>query len=336
MKILVTGGAGFIGSHFVRWCLQNKTEVQILNLDLLTYAGNLESISDLLDHPRHRFIKGDISDRKIVDSLLAEGVGMIFNFAAESHVDRSIDGPEAFLKTNILGTFHLLEAARSVKGPKPRFVQISTDEVYGSLGPQGKFTEETPLQPNSPYSSSKASADLMVRAYQHTFHMDTITTRCSNNYGAYQFPEKLIPLMIKRANQNESLPVYGDGLNVRDWIHVTDHVKGIWLAGSKGKSGEVYNFGADNEWPNIDIVKLILKTLNRPESLIQYVKDRPGHDRRYAMGFEKSRRELGWSPEISFPEGIKQTIDWYLGHPDWIRSVTSGDYQKFFDRWYKV
>ena len=335
MKILVTGGAGFIGSHFVRWVLKNRSDVDVINLDLLTYAGNLESIQDLRNHPRHKFIKADIADRKVVDGLLKDGVEMIFNFAAESHVDRSIDGPEAFLKTNILGTFHLLEATRAT-GQKIRFVQISTDEVYGSLGPTGKFTEETPLQPNSPYSASKTSADLLVRAYHHTFQVDTITTRCSNNYGPFQFPEKLIPLMIKRAHQNESLPVYGDGLNVRDWIHVQDHVRGIWLAAIKGRSGEVYNFGADNEWPNLEIVKLILKTLNRPTSLIQFVKDRPGHDRRYAMGFEKSHRELAWSPEIPFPEGIRQTIDWYVSNPDWIRSVTSGDYQRFFDRWYQT
>jgi dTDP-glucose 4,6-dehydratase len=321
MRILVTGGAGFIGSNFVKWLHENDSNVHITNLDALTYSGNLENIKDLLKSPRHTFVKGNICDEPLAAELISK-VDIVINFAAESHVDRSIDGPQAFIKTNIQGTFNLLEATRKVSR-KVRFVQVSTDEVYGSLGSTGKFTEETPLAPNSPYSSSKASADLLVRAYHHTYGMDVVTTRCSNNYGAYQFPEKLIPLMILRALKNESLPVYGDGKNVRDWIHVLDHSRGVWAAATKGVSGEVYNFGSDNEWENIKIVKELLKILNKPESLISFVKDRPGHDKRYAIDSSKAQRELGWKPQVSFSEGLKSTVDWYLSNSAWLSSVTS-------------
>jgi dTDP-glucose 4,6-dehydratase len=332
MNILVTGCAGFIGSNFLKWLLESHSDVNVKHVDALTYAGNLLSIQELMDNGRHEFIKADITDKELMPQVV-EGIDMLINFAAESHVDRSIDGPEAFIDTNIKGTFNLLEAVRK-NAPKARFVQVSTDEVYGSLGPKGAFTEETPLAPNSPYSSAKASADLLVRAYHHTFGMDTITTRCSNNYGPYQFPEKLIPLMISKARKNEKLPVYGDGMNVRDWIHVLDHAKGIWAAATKGKSGEVYNFGSDNEWPNIEIVKLLLKYLERDESLIEYVKDRPGHDKRYAIDASKAKKELGWAPQISFEQGLQETINWYKSNDEWMTSVISGDYQNFYDRWY--
>lgn len=333
MKVLVTGGAGFIGSNFVKWLHDHDSSISITNLDTLTYSGNLENIKELLKSPRHTFVKGNICDEKLATALISK-TDLVINFAAESHVDRSIDGPQAFITTNIQGTFNLLEATRKVS-PKIRFVQVSTDEVYGSLGPTGKFTEETPLAPNSPYSSSKASADLLVRAYHHTFGMDVVTTRCSNNYGAYQFPEKLIPLMIFRAQKNESLPVYGDGKNVRDWIHVLDHSRGVWAAATRGKAGEVYNFGSDNEWENIKIVKQLLSILGKPESLITYVKDRPGHDKRYAIDSSKAQNELGWKPQVSFSEGLKSTVDWYLSNSEWLSSVTSGEYQKFFSKWYQ-
>lgn len=332
MKLLVTGGAGFIGSNFVRWVLKNHPVAQVTNLDALTYAGNLESLKDILDNPRHKFVKGSICDRNLVRSLVKD-CDAILNFAAESHVDRSIDGPDVFVQTNIQGTFELLEAARTLK-PSLRFLQVSTDEVYGSLGPTGVFTELTPLAPNSPYSSSKASADLLVRAYHHTYGMDCITTRCSNNYGPFQFPEKLIPLMIKNASENKPLPVYGDGLNVRDWIYVEDHCEGVWAALKNGQSGEVYNFGGKSEFPNIQIVKELLKLLNKPESLITFVKDRPGHDKRYAMSCDKSEQELGWSPKTRFETGLRQTVTWYLENQSWVQSVTTGSYQEFYSRWY--
>lgn len=333
MKILVTGGAGFIGSNFVKWLHNSQKIISIINLDALTYSGNLGNLKELLDSPRHTFVKGNICDEKILEEWVPKA-SMIINFAAESHVDRSIDGPQKFIETNIQGTFQLLEATRKLN-PKVRFVQVSTDEVYGSLGATGKFTEETPLASNSPYSSSKAAADLLVRAYHHTYGLDTITTRCSNNYGPFQFPEKLIPLMIFRALQNEPLPVYGDGKNVRDWIHVLDHCQGVWDAATLGKSGEVYNLGSDNEWENIQIVQELLKILGKPESLISFVKDRPGHDKRYAIDSKKARFQLKWRPKISFEEGLKETVEWYLANPDWLTSVTSGEYQNFFSKWYK-
>lgn len=332
MKLLVTGGAGFIGSNFVKWLYDFDKSIHITNLDALTYSGNLENIKDLLNSGRHSFVKGNICDPNITDDLVKKS-DLIINFAAESHVDRSIEGPKEFIQTNIFGTFNLLESVRKASS-KIRFVQVSTDEVYGSLGDTGKFTESTPLAPNSPYSSSKASSDLLVRSYQHTFGFDTITTRCSNNYGAFQFPEKLIPLMIHRASNNEKLPVYGDGKNVRDWIHVLDHARGVWAAATKGKSGEVYNFGSDNEWENIKIVKELLKNLNKPESLIEFVKDRPGHDKRYAIDSNKAQKDLGWAPEITFDKGLKSTIDWYLSNKEWLTSVTSGSYKDFYQKWY--
>lgn len=332
MKLLVTGCAGFIGSNFVKWLHEHDKSIHITNLDALTYSGNLENVKDLLKSDRHTFVKGDICDPNLTDDLVKKS-DMVINFAAESHVDRSIDGPKEFVQTNIFGTFNLLESVRK-NNPKIRYVQVSTDEVYGSLGSTGKFTEETPLAPNSPYSSSKASADLLVRSYQHTFNLDTITTRCSNNYGAYQFPEKLIPLMIHRASNDQKLPVYGDGKNIRDWIHVLDHSRGVWAAATKGKSGEVYNFGSDNEWENIKIVKELLKLLGKPESLIEFVKDRPGHDKRYAIDSSKAQKELGWKPEITFDKGLKSTIDWYLSNKEWLNSVTSGSYKDFYQKWY--
>jgi dTDP-glucose 4,6-dehydratase len=277
-------------------------------------------------------VKGSICDREVVQTLVKDR-DAVLNFAAESHVDRSIDGPEVFIQTNIHGTFELLEAVRTLK-PAIRFLQVSTDEVYGSLGPTGVFTETTPLAPNSPYSSSKASADLLVRAYHHTYGIDCITTRCSNNYGPFQFPEKLIPLMIKNASEDKSLPVYGDGMNVRDWIYVEDHCEGVWAALKRGKPGEVYNFGGKSEFPNLQIVKELLKHLNKPESLITFVKDRPGHDRRYAMSCEKSECELDWSPKTSFADGLRKTVSWYLENQPWVQSVTSGSYQEFYSRWY--
>jgi dTDP-glucose 4,6-dehydratase len=331
-KILVTGGAGFIGSHFVRHILQHRPSTHVVNLDLLTYAGNLENLADLKNNPRHEFVKGDILDSKFVTSV-AQGCDALVNFAAETHVDRSILGPEAFIQTNINGTHRLLDVARNLK--IPRYLQVSTDEVYGTLGDTGQFSEETPLAPNSPYSASKTAADLLARAYHHTYGMDIVTTRCSNNYGPFQFPEKLIPLMIMNAKSNKSLPVYGDGLNVRDWIYVDDHCDAVLTVLEKGKSGEVYNVGSDNEWPNIQIVKRILQQLEKPESLITYVKDRPGHDRRYAIDSSKIKNELGWLPKTSFDEGLKLTISWYLENTQWLANVQTGEYKKYYQTQYQ-
>jgi len=307
-KIIVTGGAGFIGCNFVRHMLGAHPELEIVNLDKLTYAGSLDNLQDVLEHPRHRFVQGDIGDGATVRRLLP-GVDAIVNFAAESHVDRSIEHPSAFVETNVLGTQVLLEAAK--EGGVKRFLQISTDEVYGSLGSEGYFTEATPLAPNSPYSASKASADLMVRAYHETYGLPTLITRCSNNYGPYQNPEKLIPHFITRALRGEPLPVYGDGENVRDWLHVEDHCRAVDAVLYAGRVGEVYNVGGDNEWRNIDITRLILEILDKPESLITYVQDRLGHDRRYAIDAAKIRAELGWSPKHSFEEGLRATVAWY-------------------------
>jgi len=331
-KILLTGCAGFIGSNFLKMILKDQPEVEVTHVDALTYAGNLETIKEVLDHPRHKFIKGDIRDNELCHKLVSQA-DTVVNFAAETHVDRSIDGPRAFIETNITGTFNLLEAAR--KNSHIRYLQISTDEVYGSLGTTGQFTEETPLAPNSPYSAAKASADLLVRSYHHTFKLNTITTRCSNNYGPFQFPEKLIPVMVLNAKNEKPLPVYGDGKNIRDWIHVSDHSRGVWAALTYGRAGEVYNLGSDNEWTNIEIVRLILKHLNRPETLIKYVKDRPGHDLRYAIDASKAKEHLGWSAQVPFETGIRETIDWYLSNDSWLQSVQSGEYRSFFDRWYK-
>lgn len=333
MKILVTGGAGFIGSNFVNYMVKKYPAYNVVNLDALTYAGNLENLKAIEDAPNYKFVKGDIADRQFINQLFEEeGFDYVLNFAAESHVDRSITNPDIFIQTNIQGTQILLDAAKNAKIKK--YLQVSTDEVYGTLGDTGYFTEETPLASNSPYSSSKAGADLLVRAYHETFGLPVNITRCSNNYGPFHFPEKLIPLMIINALNNKQLPVYGDGLNVRDWLHVEDHCQAIDLVLHKGKNGEVYNVGGNNERTNIEIVKTILKALDKPESLIQYVTDRPGHDRRYAIDATKLREELGWSPKYNFDTGIKQTINWYLENQDWWNNIISGEYQEYFDNQY--
>lgn len=333
-KILVTGGAGFIGSNFIRYVLYKRNDLFIVNLDKLTYAGNLENLVDVENHPNYFFVKGDIVNNELVDYLFKKySFNYVINFAAESHVDRSILGSEVFYTTNVLGTNVLLEAAKRYGIEK--FVQISTDEVYGSLGPTGLFTEETPLSPNSPYSSSKAAADLMALSFHHTFGLPVVITRCSNNYGPYQFPEKLIPLMIINALHNKKLPVYGDGLNVRDWVYVLDHNKAVELVLEKGKPGEVYNIGASREMKNIDIVKLILSKMNKSEELIEYVKDRPGHDRRYAINSSKIQNELNWKPTFNFDSAIKDTIEWYLNSKSWWEKIISGEYQKYYDIQYR-
>ncbi|BAZ99769.1 MULTISPECIES: dTDP-glucose 4,6-dehydratase [Methanothermobacter] len=328
-KILVTGGAGFIGSNFIRYMLQEHP-YHIINLDALTYCGNLENLRGVEDDPRYTFVRGSITDRKLVDGIIKD-VDAVINFAAESHVDRSIEDPEIFIRTNILGTQTLLEASR--KHGVERFIQISTDEVYGSAE-KGYFTEETPLAPNSPYSASKASADLMVRAYHRTYGLPVNITRCSNNYGPYQFPEKLIPLMITNALENKPLPVYGDGMNVRDWIHVLDHCRAVDLVLHRGRVGEVYNIGGNSERRNIEIVELIVRELGRDESLIRFVEDRPGHDRRYAIDASKIRNELGWKPLYSFEEGIRETIRWYIDNRDWWENIKSGEYLRYYERMY--
>ena len=333
MNILITGGCGFIGSNFIRYMLETHPENLVVNFDKLTYAGNLENLKDVSDNPKYKFVKGDICERATVESVIKDyNIEAIINFAAESHVDRSIMGPAIFVETNIGGTNVLLEVAKDFK--IKRFIQVSTDEVYGSLGPTGLFREDTPLHPNSPYSASKAAADLLALAYHHTFGLPIIITRCSNNYGPYQFPEKLIPLMIANAIENKQLPVYGDGLNVRDWIHVLDHCRAIDLVLLKGKEGEIYNIGGENERKNIDIVRLILKNLKKPDSLITFVKDRPGHDRRYAIDASKIRSELGWKPEIKFEDGIAETVKWYIHNKSWWRRIVSGEYQQYYQQMY--
>jgi dTDP-glucose 4,6-dehydratase len=333
MNILITGGCGFIGSNFVRYMLEEHPEHNIINLDKLTYAGNLENLADVADNPNYTFVKADICDRSAVDAVMKKhSIEAIINFAAESHVDRSIMGPSIFIETNIGGANVLLEVAKE-SGIK-RFVQISTDEVYGSLGPNGKFREDTPLHPNSPYSASKAAADLLALAYHHTFGLPVVITRCSNNYGPYQFPEKLIPLMIANALDNKQLPVYGDGLNVRDWIYVRDHCTAIDLVLMKGTVGEVYNIGGENEWKNIDIVKLLLKLIEKPDSLIAFVKDRLGHDRRYAIDASKLMNELSWKPMVTFEDGLAKTIKWYMHNKSWWRRIMSGEYQQYYQQMY--
>jgi dTDP-glucose 4,6-dehydratase len=335
-KVLVTGGAGFIGSNFVKYMLAKYPEYTIYNLDALTYAGNLETLKDIEENPGYKFIKGDIRDKAIVEELYKSGIDLVVNFAAESHVDRSILGPEIFTETNVLGTQVLLDLARKYwqDSSEKRFLQVSTDEVYGSLGSEGFFAEDTPLAPNSPYSASKASADLICRAYFKTFNFPVLITRCSNNYGPYQFPEKLIPLIISNALADKQLPVYGDGKNVRDWLYVEDHCEAIATVLHQGKPGQIYNVGGKNEWQNIDIVKLILQELNKPESLIEYVKDRLGHDRRYAIDPKKIEAELGWQPKYKFEDGIKATIKWYLDNLSWIENVKSGEYQNYYQQQY--
>ncbi|AQQ65923.1 MULTISPECIES: dTDP-glucose 4,6-dehydratase [Bacillus] len=333
MKVLVTGGAGFIGSNFVRYMVKKYPEYNIVNLDSLTYAGNLENLKDIEELSNYKFVKGDIADRQFINQLFKEEkFDYVLNFAAESHVDRSITNPDIFIQTNIQGTQVLLDAAKNAEVKK--YLQVSTDEVYGTLGETGYFTEETPLASNSPYSSSKAGADLLVRAYHETFGLPVNITRCSNNYGPFHFPEKLIPLMIINALNDKQLPVYGDGLNVRDWLHVEDHCQAIDLVLHKGKNGDVYNVGGNNERTNIEIVKTILKALDKPESLIKYVTDRPGHDRRYAIDATKLREELGWSPKYNFDTGIGQTIKWYLENQDWWKNIISGEYQEYFKNQY--
>ena len=331
MHILVTGGCGFIGSNFVRYVLSRYPHT-ITNLDNLTYAGNLENLAGVEKDPRYRFIKGDIAEAADIEKAFADGVDIVVNFAAESHVDRSILYPDAFIRTNISGTYMLLEMARK-RGVK-KFMQVSTDEVYGSLA-EGKFREDTPLAPNSPYSASKASADLLAMAYYKTFNTPVVITRCSNNYGPYQFPEKLIPLLITNALGDLELPIYGDGLNVRDWIHVEDHCEAIAMVLEKGEAGNVYNVGSDNERTNIEIVKLILDILAKPHSLIKYVKDRPGHDRRYAIDNSKIRSSLGFQPRKDFKKGMEETVSWYLENRAWWQRIRTGEYLKYYDTMYK-
>ena len=318
MNLLVTGGAGFIGSCFVRYMLKNHPDYKIINLDALTYAGNLDNLKDVESNANYSFVHGNICDKQLVDSLMSQ-VNACVNFAAESHVDRSITGPEIFIQTNVGGTLNLLEMAKKHK--ISRYLQVSTDEVYGTLGKTGYFTETTPLAPNSPYSASKASADMLVRAYYETYKMPVLTTRCSNNYGPYQFPEKLIPLFISNLLKGEKVPVYGDGMNIRDWLYVYDHCSAIDTVLHKGRIGEVYNIGGNNEKANIEITKLLIKELGKDESSIKYVEDRLGHDRRYAIDSSKIQNELGWHPSVTFEEGIKITIDWYLNNQDWIKRL---------------
>lgn len=346
-NILVTGGAGFIGSNFIKKMLEKYPDCRIINVDALTYAGNLENLKEIESDKRHVFIKADIRDRQVIEAVFDQyEVEYVVNFAAESHVDRSIEEPEIFLTTNVIGTQVLLDVSkkywkinpedkycRKFK-PNVKFIQISTDEVYGTLPEVGKFVETTPLMPNSPYSASKASADMLVRAYFETFGLPINITRCSNNYGPYQFPEKLIPLMIHNCLSNKELPVYGDGMQIRDWLHVFDHCSAIEAVMFRGKIGEVYNIGGNNEKANIDIVRLIIRTLSKSEKLIKYVKDRPGHDRRYAIDNTKIKSEIGWEPSYTFEQGIQETIQWYLDNQEWIDHIVSKDYITYYEKMY--
>ena len=332
-QFLVTGGCGFIGSEFIRQQLSAHDDLAIVNLDLVTYAGNPENLSDYARHPRYEFRQGDIADRELVNSLLApHAFDAVVNFAAESHVDRSLLDSGPFVHTNILGTQVLLDACRRAKVPK--FLQVSTDEVYGSLGPTGAFTEQTPLAPNSPYSATKAAADLLVHAYHHSFGFPSLITRCSNNYGPYQFPEKLIPLFITNLLADEPVPVYGTGRNVRDWIHVSDHCRGIERVLERGRVGEVYNLGGRTERTNLEITSLLLDLLKKPRSLIRFVADRPGHDLRYAIDCSKAERELEWKPLVPFEQGLSETIEWYRSHPDWVSRVKTGEYRRYYEQQY--
>lgn len=320
MKILVTGGAGFIGSCFVRHMLKNYNDYQIINIDALTYAGNIANLDDVKNNTNYKFVHGNICDKKLIRELVHE-VDAVVNFAAESHVDRSITGPEIFIETNVQGTLNLLQASKEAN--IQRFLQVSTDEVYGSLGKDGYFYETTPLAPNSPYSASKAGADMLVRAYFETYKMPVLNTRCSNNYGPYQYPEKLIPFFISKLLKNEKVPVYGDGMNVRDWLYVYDHCSAIDTVLHKGKVGEVYNIGGHNEKTNLEITRIILNAMGKDDSSIEYVQDRLGHDRRYAIDNHKIQTELGWEPSLTFEQGIQLTIDWYLNNQEWIKSIES-------------
>jgi dTDP-glucose 4,6-dehydratase len=330
---LVTGGAGFIGCNFVRYILDRYPDYHVLNLDKLTYAGNLENLEGLEKNPRYRFLQGDVCDPEVVAEALKSGADAVVNFAAESHVDRSILGAAEFVRTNVLGTLNLLDCTRKI--PHLRFVQISTDEVYGSLGASGAFAETTPLAPNSPYAASKASADLLVRSYHHTYGFPALITRCSNNYGPYQLPEKLIPLLIANALAEMPLPLYGDGLYVRDWIHVQDHCAAVDRVLHNGRSGEIYNVGAKQEITNLDLARAVLKHLGKSEDLITFVRDRPGHDRRYAIDPSKLERELEWKPEIPLHAGLHDTIDWYCRNTAWVEHVRSGAYLTYYDRMYR-
>lgn len=334
MNVLVTGGAGFIGSNFVLSMLARHPSYRIVNVDKLTYAGNLENLSEAEGNPRYTFVKADICDRRAMDEVIREhAIEAIVNIAAESHVDRSILGAAEFVETNIGGTTVLLDAARDFK--VKRFLQVSTDEVYGSLGGEGKFTELTPLHPNSPYAASKAAADLLVLAYQHTHGVPAVITRCSNNYGPFQFPEKLIPLMIANALQDKPLPVYGDGLNVRDWLHVADHCTALDMVLHRGTVGQVYNIGGSNEKTNLEVIHLILHQLGKPESLITFVKDRLGHDRRYAIDSSRIQAELGWKPSVTFEEGLAATVRWYREHRTWWERIISGEYKEYYRKMYE-
>ena len=332
MRLAITGGAGFIGSNFVRYMLEKYPSYSLLNVDKLTYSGNLENLADVLDRPRHQFLKADICDREKLMDAFSQGVDAVVHFAAESHVDRSIlDGSE-FVKTNVLGTQCLLEAAR--QSGVQRFVHVSTDEVYGSATGQEKFREDSPLSPNSPYAASKAGSDLLARAYHQTYGFPVTVTRCSNNFGPYQFPEKFIPLLISRALENESIPIYGDGLQVRDWIFVMDHCKALDAVLHHGREGEIYNIGAGNEWPNLEIAREILNRLNKPDSLLAYVKDRPGHDRRYSLDSSKIQTELGWKTETSFEEGLARTIEWYVTNVEWRNRIQNQAYRSYYQKLY--
>jgi len=346
--ILITGGAGFIGSNFIRYMAKKYPNYNLINVDVLTYAGNLENIDDIHDEVNYTFVRANVRDRAAIEKVFNEyDLDYVINFAAESHVDRSIEDPEIFLETNVIGTQVLLDVAKKnwslnsddkyctqyKKGVK--FIQISTDEVYGSLGEEGLFDETMPLQPNSPYSASKASADLIVEAYHKTFGLPVNITRCSNNYGPYQFPEKLIPLMISNCLKNKELPIYGDGKQIRDWLHVMDHCSAIDLVLHEGRCGEIYNIGGNNESSNIDIVKLIISTLGKSQELIKYVKDRLGHDKRYAINNLKITTELDWKPVYTFEEGMKETIHWYINNTKWIENVISGEYVEYYEKMYK-
>ncbi|HUV45497.1 MAG TPA: dTDP-glucose 4,6-dehydratase [Dehalococcoidia bacterium] len=331
MKLLVTGGAGFIGSNFIHYILKEHSDWEVTNLDKLTYAGNLENLKDVESNPRYRFIKGDINDRELISSLLREGIDVIVNFAAESHVDRSILDASPFIETNIKGTQTLLEGARQYRVGK--FIQVSTDEVYGSTE-AGKFTEKSSLSPNSPYAASKAAADLLSHAYWKTYQLPVIITRCSNNLGPFQFPEKLIPLAITNALENKPIPIYGDGLNVRDWIYVVDHCRALDFALQKGKPGEVYNIAADQEKTNLELIQQVLDMMDKPGSLITFVTDRPGHDRRYALDAGKITQKLGWAPTYSFEEALTITVNWYLNNESWWRKIKSGGYADYYQRMY--
>ncbi len=333
-NILVTGGAGFIGANFVRMLLSERKNLKVVNFDVLTYAGNLENLDGFMENKNHVFVHGDIRNREIVEKTIREHkIDGIVNFAAESHVDRSISGPGIFIETNVTGTLNLLLCAKD-HGVK-RFLQVSTDEVYGSLSPEEEaFTEQTHIKPNSPYSASKAAADHLVHAFHHTFGLDSVITRCSNNYGPYQFPEKMLPLCINNIRQDKQIPVYGDGMQIRDWLYVYDHCSAILQVLENGESGEVYNVGGSNEKTNLELVRTLLKILGKSESLIKFVKDRPGHDRRYAIDNSKITNTLGWKPSVSFEQGIAKTVDWYLKNQTWLGHVTSGDYQKYYEKMY--